>query len=262
MVPAAEGDLADPPPERAVGEALAAAAAVVLGQAALPEVDQLPHRPDVVEPAQHPVQQGAAAAPEAADEQDGAHRAPVPRGPAARRPARRPGARTRARRRPWPGPRGRPGRRPARRPPGPAAGAGRPRSRPGGSRRRRRPGGARRRPGGRRRARPAGAGGGRRSGRRPCAGPPGWSRARRGRRPRPRSPWPPGGRRTRGRPATRAASGGRGRGAGLHQAAQPAGVAVQPGPGPADQAVEGVVVGADGDQQQRRRSGTVTAGSR
>ncbi len=49
--------------------------------------------------------------------------------------------------------------------------------------------------------------------------------------------------------------GRRGRGAGLHQAAQLARVPVQPGRGPADQAVEGVVVGADGDQQQRSLAG-------
>jgi hypothetical protein len=47
----------------------------------------------------------------------------------------------------------------------------------------------------------------------------------------------------------------RGRGAGLHQAAQLAGMAVQPGAGPADQPVEGVVVGPDADQQQRRLIG-------
>ena len=46
---------------------------------------------------------------------------------------------------------------------------------------------------------------------------------------------------------------GRGRGAGLHQTAHGPRVGGHPGAGPADQPVEGVVVGAHGDQQQRCR---------
>ena len=44
VVPAAEGQLADPLPERAGGEAGAAAAALVVADVALPEVDDLAER--------------------------------------------------------------------------------------------------------------------------------------------------------------------------------------------------------------------------
>jgi hypothetical protein len=44
VVPATEGERADPPPERALGEAGAAPAAFVVADVALPEVDHLAER--------------------------------------------------------------------------------------------------------------------------------------------------------------------------------------------------------------------------
>ena len=73
VVPAAVRLVADGPPEVAVGERGTAAAALVVTDVALPQVDDLTERTRAGKLTQNPFQQGGTAAAQAADEEYAYH---------------------------------------------------------------------------------------------------------------------------------------------------------------------------------------------
>jgi hypothetical protein len=79
VVPAAERALPDLGPELAVREVLAAGTPFVVGDVALPEVDDLAQRADAGELAEQAFQQGGSAAAEPAEEQNAYQASPLSR---------------------------------------------------------------------------------------------------------------------------------------------------------------------------------------